>query len=124
MPAYNTADFDPPAPVALVSFVNPDTGQQRDNVPMLLDTGADASVVPHVVFQALSTTERTTAYEVEYLEGQTATLYSTRLQMKWRGNNFTGDFLVARTSHGVIGRNILNHLRLVLDGPTLQWEVP
>jgi len=42
--------------------------------------------------------------------------------MKWLGLNFTGDFLVARTPHGIIGRNILNHLHLVLDGPNLQWE--
>ena len=69
MPAYNTADFDPPAPVALVSLVNPDTGQRIENVPMLLDPGADASVVPQAAFQALSTTERTTPYEIEYLEG-------------------------------------------------------
>ena len=83
MPAYNAFDFDPPAPVALVTFVHPDTGQRMDNVPMLLDTGADASIVPQVVVTALGMSERTKAYEVTFLEGDTATLHSTHLQMKW-----------------------------------------
>ena len=123
MPAYNTFDFDPPAPVALVTFVHPDTGQRMDNVPMLLDTGADASIVPQVVVTALGMSERTKAYEVTFLEGDTATLRSTHLQMKWLSFTFTGEFLVTQAAHGVIGRNILNNLRVVLDGPRQDWEI-
>ncbi len=123
MPLYDSADFDPPAPIARVSFINPATGQQVDDVPMLLDTGADASVVPHSVFQSLNASAPVTQYEIEYLEGDKATWSSIHLQMKWRGLNFTGEFLVARTGHGVIGRNILNHLRLTFDGPTLEWDI-
>ena len=122
MPAYNSLDFDPPAPVALVSFANLENGQALDNVRMLLDSGADASVVPQQVVHGLGAAEHATAYEIEHLEGSVATLSSVRLQMKWMGRAFTGDFLVAPTEYGVLGRNILNHIRIVLDGPQLNWE--
>jgi hypothetical protein len=48
---------------------------------MLLDSGADASVVPQQVVQLLSAAEHATAYEIEHLEGSVATLTSVRLQI-------------------------------------------
>lgn len=122
MHAYNSSDFDPPAPVALVTFADPNTDQQVDDIPMLLDMGADATVVPQSVVDALNASPRNIAYEIEYLQGDTSTLSSVHLQMRWLGHNFTGDFLVAQASYGTIGRNILNHLRLTFDGPALQWD--
>ena len=36
--------------------------------------------------------------------------------------NFRGRYLVTDVEVGVIGRDILNHLRLLLDGPAISWE--
>jgi hypothetical protein len=36
--------------------------------------------------------------------------------------NFRGRYLVTDAEVGVIGRDILNHLRLLLDGPAMSWE--
>lgn len=47
MPRYDTAQFEPPAPLAQVTLRNPDTGTISSDVPMLLDTGADVSLIPH-----------------------------------------------------------------------------
>ncbi|WP_423225105.1 hypothetical protein [Candidatus Amarolinea aalborgensis] len=124
MPAYHTGSFDPPAPVGVASFVNLGNERQIDNVPMLLDTGADVSFVPESVRQAVEAEKQETAYEIEYLEGRTPSLLaSVYLQMKWQGLKFTGSYLVTTASYGVIGRNILNRLVLVLDGPSQQWEI-
>jgi hypothetical protein len=38
------------------------------------------------------------------------------------GRNFRGRYLLIDAGVGVIGRDILNHLRLLFDGPALNWE--
>jgi hypothetical protein len=53
MPAYDAARFDPPAPVALVVLRNPNTGAVCPDVPLLLDTGADVSLVPQAAVSQL-----------------------------------------------------------------------
>ncbi|MEK7676566.1 MAG: hypothetical protein AAB676_12110 [Verrucomicrobiota bacterium] len=46
MPAYDTMRFTPPAPMALVALRNAANGITVSGVPMLLDSGADVTLVP------------------------------------------------------------------------------
>ena len=46
MPEYDGSLFNPPAPVALVSIQNPVTGETLNDVPMLIDSGENVTVVP------------------------------------------------------------------------------
>jgi hypothetical protein len=46
MPEYDSSRFDPPAPLARVGLRNPDSGKTVSDIPMLIDSGADASLVP------------------------------------------------------------------------------
>jgi hypothetical protein len=46
MPDYDSDNFDTPAPVAYVILRNPATGISLSEVPMLIDTGADATLLP------------------------------------------------------------------------------
>jgi hypothetical protein len=46
MPAYDTTRFEPPAPLARVTLRNPDTGEVWSDVQMLLDSGADVTLIP------------------------------------------------------------------------------
>ena len=48
MTEYESSGFEPPAPVAIVTSRNPDNGKLRTDVQMLLDTGADVSLVADV----------------------------------------------------------------------------
>jgi hypothetical protein len=53
--SYDANGFDPPAAaVARVLFRNIESGQSLDNVRMLLDTGAEISVIPLQVVAQLS----------------------------------------------------------------------
>ena len=91
---------------------------------MLLDTGADVSIVPEPVLQALRAEKLAAVYEIEYLEGTAPdTLAAAHLQMQWFGLKFTGRFLVTAAPYGVVGRNILNRVVLVLDGPAQRWDI-
>ena len=46
MPAYDSSSFTPPAPVDRVMLRNPDTGVSLEDIPMLLDSGADVTLIP------------------------------------------------------------------------------
>ncbi len=47
MPAYDASLFDPPAPLARVTPRNLSNGATVSDVPMLIDSGADITLVPH-----------------------------------------------------------------------------
>ncbi len=53
MPAYDATAFHPPAPVALVTLRSPETQSAVHDIPMLLDTGADVSLLPRGALGAL-----------------------------------------------------------------------
>jgi hypothetical protein len=46
MPAYDDKGFAPPTPVAMVTLRHPNTGETLADVPMLIDAGADATLLP------------------------------------------------------------------------------
>jgi hypothetical protein len=43
---YDSALFVPPGPLARIFLRHPETGLTVENIPMLLDTGADATLIP------------------------------------------------------------------------------
>jgi len=53
MPKYDAENFDPPAPVAYVSLRDPATGVSLSNVPLLIDTGADVTLLPAIYVEQL-----------------------------------------------------------------------
>ena len=53
MPDYDSDLFIPPAPLARVTLPNSDSGATQKDVPMLLDTGADASLIPRASISLL-----------------------------------------------------------------------
>ncbi len=46
-----------------------------------------------------------------------------RVDLIFTNRRFRGRFLVTDSDVGVLGRDVLNHLRLLLDGPESRWEV-
>ena len=46
MPTYDDHFFNPPAPVASVTLRNSKNGKIVPKVPMLIDSGADVTLVP------------------------------------------------------------------------------
>lgn len=54
MTTYDANLFEPPAPVARVILRNPDTGMMWSDVPMLIDCGADVTMVPEAILTRLN----------------------------------------------------------------------
>jgi hypothetical protein len=56
MPSYDASHFDPPAPVAHVTLRNPVGDATVSTVLLLLDTGADVTLLPRSAVEQLGIT--------------------------------------------------------------------
>lgn len=119
MPAYEGGEFEPPASIVRARVEGP-SGIQED-VPLLLDSGADVSVIPLVIARALGAPIEPAGVLIRYLGGDVSTYDRATLSVEFGRYRFHGPFLVANSDYGVLGRNVLNLLVLTLDGPNLTW---
>jgi hypothetical protein len=123
MPAYDASLFDPPAPLATVRLRNPVTGLVVTDVPMLLDTGADVTVLPEPsVARASIALDPSRRYEVTGFDGSRSLAPFVEAHLLFLSRVFRGRYLVIGSSWGVIGRDILNHDALLFDGRNLAWD--
>ena len=123
MLVYDGAKFTPPAPVAQVIVRSPKTDDSVANVPMLIDTGADVTLLPREpIPELLTSADSGDEYELEGFDGTRSLAPSVLLKLRFLGRIFRGRFLVVDGTHGVLGRNVLNSIALSLDGPNQTWE--
>src|SRR5688572_18335448 len=120
MQAYDAARFDPPAPLALVIVKSEQLGTVIRDVPMLLDTGADVSLLPRSHVAPLVSPDAK-QYELEAFDGTKSTAPAVTAELQLLGKSFRGQFLLIDNWHGVLGRNLLNNLSLLFDGPSRKW---
>lgn len=120
MPAYDATRSDPPAPFAEVVLRNPATGVEVSPVAMLLDTGADVTLIPREAATQIGC-RSTIAHTLTGFDGAEGDYDEVFIEMRFLDKTFTGQFLTIDQPTGVIGRNILNYLVLTFDGPRLAW---
>jgi hypothetical protein len=124
MPEYDGTHFDPPAPVAIVTVRNPITGESVEDVLLLLDSGADATLLPqHVADELKLGGAEGEVYELVGFNEAKSKSQAVRADVLFLGKTFSGRFLVTPFSWGILGRNVLNHLTIRLDGPRLNWDL-
>ena len=122
MPAYDSTAFRPPAPVAFVSVRSPTTGRTISNVALLLDSGADVSFLPRgPIADLIDDSQESAQYEVEAFDRTKSWAPVVKLELVFLGKSFRGQFLLVDAPYGFLGRNILNNISLLLDGPSLNW---
>lgn len=122
MPAYDDSRFAPPAPVARVRLRHPDRGESNADVPMLIDSGADATLLPKAAVAALGIVSTGERYQLVAFDGTTSESEAVRADLVFMSRRFRGRFLVIDAEVGIVGRDVSNHVRLLLDGPALSWE--
>jgi hypothetical protein len=120
MQAYDATRFDPPAPLASVTVASEQLGIVIPDVPMLLDTGADVSLLPRSLVASLASPDAK-QYELEAFNGTKSSALAITAELRFLGKSFRGQFLLVEGWHGILGRNVLNNLSLLLDGPSRKW---
>ncbi len=122
MPSYDADRFAPPAPLARVTLRSLDTRSVVTDVPMLLDTGADVSMVPRAAARDLDLPEATAGtFKLVGFDGSSSESPAVHLEMVFSGRSFRGQYLLIDQDWGILGRNVLNLLPILFDGPRRLW---
>jgi hypothetical protein len=123
MTTYNQEFFDPPAPAASVTLRSRESGDAVDDVTMLIDSGADVTLIPHESVQRLNIESiENERYELIGFDGSRSYAPVAKLQLIFLNRIFSGRFLLIDQEWGILGRDVLNLVRVTLDGPALTWS--
>ncbi len=123
MPAYDSISFDPPAPVARVSLRDPNTGATSDEISALLDTGADVTLLPRLAASEVGVVGETGAsYELAGFDGRISVAQSAELDLLFLGKAIRGRYLLYDQDYGILGRDVLNLVSLLMNGPHQAWS--
>jgi len=125
MPNYDANFASPPAPVARVTIRNASANKSVTGVPVLIDTGADATLIPRTILPCLDILEdalETTEYSLVGFDGTRSPAVLVPVELEFLGKRLIGEYLLTEANYGVLGRDVLNLFRLVFDGPHQIWD--
>jgi hypothetical protein len=117
-------EFTPPAPFVNVSVRCRAAGRELLNVPAMLDTAADRTVRPGPVVAGLELVEDGRLL-FEGFAGEVVQLpiFLTELQVHDLPPLLIRAVLGEREPYILLGRDVLNAQRILLDGPQLALEI-
>ena len=120
MPRYD-ARFAPPAPVAAINLRSIDRRKRVSNVAMFIDSGADVTFLPASAVNQLGLPNQGDR-EVTAFDGSESVAGSVECELLFLGQVYRGVYLIVDDQYGLLGRDVLNHVSLLLDGPGLTWH--
>ena len=123
MPEYDASLFSPPAPLALIILRDQKSGTDLSDVRMLIDTGADVTLVPRSTVNQLGVSiDPSQGYELMGFDGNVSVAEVVEQDMIFLKRIFRGRYLIIDQEWGILGRDILNHVSMLLDGPGMNWK--
>lgn len=123
MPNYDATQYSPPAPVTEVTLMSTQTATSVTGVMLLIDSGADVTLIPRAAFQKMGlSVQPDDLVELAGFDGARSFAQAVTLDVLFLNRKYRGRYLLCDAAHGVLGRDVLNHLKLVFDGPLAQWS--
>jgi hypothetical protein len=118
------AESQPPAPFVKVAIRCPTSGRHVDQVPAQVDTGSDCTVLPSAVVSALDLVQ-VGQYECQGFQGviMPFPVFLVAVSIHDMPPVEVRAILGDRQSYVLLGRDVLNAHRIVLDGPGLALEI-
>ena len=120
-------DKFPPAPILLVRFSAPQESTQMDSIPALIDTGGDFTLVPMSWLIRINAPEVRSAFlRGLWSEQRLVTVYYVDLHLENEtlpAIEVIGVEDAEESAEVILGRNVLNRLIMLLDGPREQTDV-
>jgi predicted aspartyl protease len=115
---------DPPAPFVQVTLIHPATGAALTGVPAQVDSGADRTVLPPRLVEALELPHLTDK-PVAGLGGEVSRLpvYGVLLGVHDLPARFQAVYACDGEPWVLLGRDVLNRFRVVLDGPASAVQI-
>ncbi len=117
-------DYTPPIPILRASFGYAGRKPMSESFEALVDTGADATIVPEEIARKLKATPLNPGQLLtQWGDAHPVTIYLLDIQID---KVLLPSVVVAgdsETQEVVLGRNILNKLSLFLDGPSQQTHL-
>jgi hypothetical protein len=90
---------------------------------MLIDSGADVTLLPQASVDLLGVEANADeVYQLEGFDGSISISKAVRVDLVFGRRTFKGRFLLIEQAWSVLGRDVLNHVYLILDGPQQAWE--
>ena len=116
--------LNPPAPFINVVLQNPVDGTELRNLPAQLDTAADRTILPGTLVKALGLPQVGTV-RLGGFGGATFTLpvYAVNLGLHDLPVRLLKVAAHSEESWILLGRDVLNSFRVLLDGPQLALEI-
>jgi hypothetical protein len=118
MKADYNRNYFPAAPFVEVSFITVAESRRAGPLPAFVDSGADGTIVPIAVLNSISAPPTVEMLmSSQWGESRPVLMYLVDVQIgdiTLPGMEVVGDDL---SDEVVLGRDVLNHLRVLLDGP-------
>jgi len=120
--AYDTSS-QPPAPFIEFEVVSPQDSTQRRPTQGLLDTGAEVSVLPVEILTALQI-PKASDMSVESCDGSPTLVTTYIVTLRIADARLDSiEVVAAPMPYAVLGRDVLNHFILTLNGKDLSFEL-
>src|SRR5947199_10452515 len=117
MPAYDSDILSPPGPLARVSIRAPNSGKRIGDVPMLIASGADLTLLPVTVVEQLGLdVPKEHDYELAGFDGSKSVARSVKLELAFLPRMCKRRFILLDSACGILARYVLNHFPNQLDG--------
>lgn len=121
--AYDT-DYVPPAPHLEIRLAGPDEAFRMAPLTVLVDTGADATIVPFHYIEPLGEQIDNRKYlRSQWGERRIVDVYLLDVQVGDHRLPLIEIVADERGTEAILGRSVLNRLTMVLDGPQQVLEI-
>lgn len=123
MPEYDTTTYKPPAPILEVIVSNPHK-PEVEGIPKeaLIDSGAFMTAIPEDFVGELEIFPASEVSTKGYKEEEQTHL-TYFVDVSFNGYSFYTEVLAVKRKNVLLGRDILNQLKVILDGKNLNFDI-